>query len=155
SRLRVSFDTYKLAAQARIIRETELRNVLAVLPGQSPRRIYITAHYDTVNIGSQVAQNSRPAATAAPADPQLNPDQDTNIPAPGANDDGSGTALTMELARVFAESGIEFDATLVFALWAGEEQGHYGSLAHARKIASEHVEVEANFNNDIVGNSHG
>ena len=43
----------------------------------------------------------------------------------------------MELARVFAESGIEFDATLVFALWAGEEQGHYGSLAHVRKIAAE------------------
>ena len=52
---------------------------------------------------------------------------DYDIDAPGANDDGSGTVLTMELARVFAESGIEFDATLVFICWAGEEQGLVGA----------------------------
>src|SRR5262245_3736252 len=155
SNLQVSFDTYKVAPQGRITREVELRNVVALLPGKSPRRIYVTAHYDTVNIGSQIASNTRPRADAPPSDSQLNPKQDYNVAAPGANDDGSGTALTMELARVFAESGIEFDATLVFVCWAGEEQGLVGSRAHVQKIASEHVQVEAVFNNDIVGNSRG
>ena len=59
----------------------------------------------------------------------------------------------MELARVFAESGLEFDATLVFICWAGEEQGLIGSAAHAQRIAAEKVPVEAMISNDIVGNS--
>jgi acetylornithine deacetylase/succinyl-diaminopimelate desuccinylase-like protein len=157
SRLNISFDSYRLARQGRITREVELRNVLAVLPGRTPRRIYVTAHYDSLNLGSagQMAGNTQPAETAAPTDPQLDPNQDYNVAAPGANDDGSGTALTMELARVFAESGIDFEATLVFACWAGEEQGLFGSKAHTRQIASEGVAVEAVCNNDIVGNSRG
>ena len=53
------------------------------------------------------------------------------------------------------ESGIEFDATLVFMCWAGEEQGLIGSMAHAQKLAADKVVVEANFNNDIIGNSVG
>jgi hypothetical protein len=61
----------------------------------------------------------------------------------------------MELARVIAASGLEFDATLVFALWAGEEQGLIGSRAHAQRIAAEKVVVDAVLNNDIVGNSRG
>jgi Zn-dependent M28 family amino/carboxypeptidase len=77
------------------------------------------------------------------------------VDAPGANDDGSGTVLTMELARVFADSGLEFDATLVFICWAGEEQGLIGSAAHAQRIAAEKVIVEAMISNDIVGNSRG
>src|SRR5262245_12066011 len=157
SKLQVSFDTYKLAPQNRITREVELRNVLAILPGKSARRIYVSGHYDTVSIGprGQLASNSRPASEPTAPDAQLNAKQDYNVAAPGADDDGSGTALTMELARVFAESGIEFDATLVFVCWAGEEQGLFGSRAHVKKIASEQVLVEAAFNNDIVGNSRG
>ncbi len=61
----------------------------------------------------------------------------------------------MELARVFAASGLEFDATLVFICWAGEEQGLIGSAAHAQRIAAEKVPVEAMISNDIVGNSRG
>ena len=53
SRLQVSFDVHQLAQQGRITRPVELRNVVAILPGRSARRIYITAHYDTVNIGPQ------------------------------------------------------------------------------------------------------
>lgn len=75
--------------------------------------------------------------------------------APGANDDGSGTVLSMELARVFAESGIEFDATLVFMAVAGEEQGLIGSTAHATRMKEQNVPVQALFNNDIVGGSLG
>jgi peptidase M28-like protein len=155
-RLQVSFDTYKVARSGRITRDVELRNVLAVLPGKSTRRIYLTAHYDTVNIGGtgQIGANTR-AAGQRPADPQLRADQDYEVEAPGANDNGSGTALTMELARVLGTSGLEFDATIVFALWAGEEQGLVGSRAHVQRLARNKVIVEANINNDIVGNSHG
>lgn len=85
----------------------------------------------------------------------MRPDINNNADAPGANDDGSGTALTMELARVMANSGVTFEATLVFVTWAGEEQGLVGSMAHAQTIAAAKTEVAANFNNDIVGSSLG
>ncbi len=61
----------------------------------------------------------------------------------------------MELARVFAESGIDFDATLVFITVAGEEQGLLGSTAHAVKAKTDNVNIQAVFNNDIVGNAEG
>ncbi len=152
TRLQVSFDTHLIAPQGRFSRQTELRNVMAVLPGRSPRRIYITAHYDSLNLGSggQQALNA-----AGGQNPQARAEFDHDAEAPGANDDGSGTVLTMELARVFAESGVQFDATLVFICWAGEEQGLVGSAAHAQQLAAAKVTVEANFNNDIVGNIHG
>jgi len=155
-RLQVSFDTHKVAKDGRITRNVELRNVMAVLPGKTTRRIYLTAHYDTVNIGGagQIGSNTRPSGQTV-SDPQLRADQDYDVDAPGANDNGSGTALTIELARVLATSGIEFDATIVFALWAGEEQGLVGSRAHVQRLADEATVVEANINNDIVGNSHG
>jgi len=155
-RLQVSYDTYRVARDGRITRNVELRNIVAVLPGKSTRRIYLTAHYDTVNIGEagQIGANTR--ASGQPAtDPQLRAEQNYDIDAPGANDNGSGTALTIELARVLASSGLEFDATLVFALWAGEEQGLVGSRAHVQRLSAGKIVVEANINNDIVGNSHG
>jgi len=150
-RLQVSFDTHQIAQQGRITRDVELRNVMAILPGKSSRRIYITGHYDTVNLGS----GGQAALNAGGANPQGTRTDVNNNDAPGANDDGSGTVLTMELARVFAESGLEFDATLVFMCWAGEEQGLIGSMAHAQKLAADKVVVDANFNNDIIGNSLG
>ncbi len=156
-KLQVSFDTYNLAAQSRIVREVELRNVMALLPGKNARRIYVSGHYDSLNLGAggQIASNAKPSAQPADSDPQLRPNQNFDVDAPGANDDGSGVALTMELARVLSESGIEFDATLVFVCWAGEEQGLFGSRAHVQKIAAQGIPVEANFNSDIIGNSHG
>jgi hypothetical protein len=153
-RLRVSFDAHLVPPSGRITREVDLRNVIAILPGKSPRRIYVSGHYDTVNIGGQNVSNAAAPGTAG-GDRQTRSDFDPNVDANGANDDGSGTVLTMELARVFAESGIEFDATLVFITWAGEEQGLVGSAAHAKALAEQKVPVEAVFNNDIVGNSRG
>ena len=156
-RLQVSFDTHKLARQGRITRNVDLQNVVALLPGKSPRRIYVTAHYDTVNIGEegQISANTRAPSNTPRPDPQQRRNFDYNADAPGANDNGSGTALTMELARVLAESGLEFDATLVFVLWAGEEQGLMGARAHAMELFKDKVPVDADFNNDIVGNSRG
>ena len=76
-RLQVGFDVHQLAAgsvENRILEAVELRNVIALLPGRSPRRIYVTAHYDSYSRGA-------------------GPDEE----APGANDNGSGTVLVMEL----------------------------------------------------------
>jgi hypothetical protein len=173
-KLQVSFDTHQIPARGRITKDVELRNVMAVLPGKTGRRIYVSGHYDSLNLGAGGQQTGNagaqgatrpgaaaqapgepPAAPAAPADPQQRPAQDYNIDAPGANDDGSGTVLSMELARVFASSGIEFDATLVFMAVAGEEQGLIGAGAHAKAAKDQKVPIQAWFNNDIVGNSRG
>lgn len=146
-RLQVSYDTYRIAKQGRITSDVEARNIMAVLPGRSPRRIYISGHYDTIAInGGQTGFNSsgqaRDAITIAPAD----------ATAPGVNDDGSGVALTMELARLFSRSGIDFDATLVFMCHVAEEQGLLGAKLHAQKAARDHIIIDAVLNNDIVGN---
>jgi hypothetical protein len=147
-RLQVSFDTYHVAAQGeRILRSVELRNVMAVLPGRSPRRIYISAHYDTV---ARLVNPPESQRTATGFNWSV-----SDNPAPGANDDGSGTVLTMELARVFAESGIEFEATLVFIALAGEEEGLVGAALHAAKAAADKTVIDAVFNNDIVGGAVG
>jgi hypothetical protein len=143
-RLQVSFDTYQVAKQGeRILRPVELRNVMAVLPGRSPRRVYVSAHYDTV------------ARLVKPTTPTGFDWSVADNPAPGANDDGSGTVLTMELARVFAESGSEFDATLVFIAFAGEEEGLVGAALHAAKATADKTPIDAVFNNDIVGGAVG
>jgi hypothetical protein len=144
AKLHVSFDTYQIPMGGRITRDVELRNVLAVLPGRSPRRIYVSAHYDTVNLGTQGQGGINSGAAQADR-------SNENIDAPGANDDGSGVVLVMELARVFAESGIDFDATLVFMAVAGEEQGLIGSRQHARRMNERNIPIQALFNNDIVG----
>jgi hypothetical protein len=148
SKLQVSFDTHQIPKGGRITRDVELRNVVAILPGRSDRRIYVSGHYDTVNLGArgQAALNTAAAGYGNPAD---------DADAPGANDDGSGTVLVMELARAFAESGVPFDATLVFTAVAGEEQGLIGAREEARAARAVGVPVQAVFNIDIVGNSTG
>jgi hypothetical protein len=182
-KLQVSFDAHTIPAGGRVTQEVELRNVLAILPGKTPRRIYVSGHYDSLNLGQRGQQGlntgaGRGAPAGSAAAPQggrgggagaqgapapqgqgrgqtPRPPADYNVVAPGANDDGSGTVLSMELARVFAESGIEFDATLVFMTVAGEEYGLLGSRAHARSAKEQNIPVQALFNNDIVGNATG
>lgn len=73
--------------------------------------------------------------------------------APGANDDASGVATVMEAARVLSK--YRFDATLVFAALSGEEQGLLGGKILADYATAQGWQVEANLNNDIVGNSQG
>jgi hypothetical protein len=68
-KLRVNFDTHIIPPQGRITKQVDLRNVIAILPGRSPRRIYISGHYDSVNIGGQNQSNSAaPAPTPAAID---------------------------------------------------------------------------------------
>ena len=71
--------------------------------------------------------------------------------APGADDDGSGVAVALELARLFATR--EFPGTLVFATVAGEEQGLYGSSFMAAQMRAADDDVQGMFSNDIVGAS--
>jgi hypothetical protein len=154
-KLDVSFDTYKIARQGRITRDVEIRNIMAVLPGKSARRVYISGHYDTIAIeGGQSSNNAGARSDVAVAQP-ADPGSPNDYPAPGVNDDGSGTALTMELARLFSQSGIDFDATLVFMCHVAEEQGLFGAYLHAQRAAAGHVRIDAVFNNDIVGNDKG
>jgi Peptidase family M28 len=156
-RLQVSFDTYRIARQGRITREVEARNVMAILPGRSLRRIYVSGHYDTIAVnggqsGSNAGSRGRDGIVVTqPADPNAPNDS----PAAGVNDDGSGTSLTMELARVFSQSGIEFDATLVFMCHVAEEQGLMGAKLHAKKAREAGIRIDAVLNNDIVGNQRG
>ncbi len=157
------FDTYEIPAQGtRIVRDVRVRNVVAVLPGRSPRRIYVSGHYDTVARAvpprASGALSDTGATAPGPRAASANGGFDWaagDNPAPGANDDGSGTALTMEAARVLAQSGLEFDATLVFVAFAGEEQGLVGAHLHAQKAVAEKAVIDAVFNNDIIGNSRG
>ena len=147
-KLQVSFDTHQIpkGAYQRITRDVELRNIVAVLPGRTPRRIYVSGHYDTINLGAQGQAGLNTGAGFNIAE---------NADAPGADDDGSGTVLVMELARAFAESGIDFDATFVFTAVAGEEYGLVGAREEARAAKAAKVPVQAIFNNDIVGGSTG
>jgi hypothetical protein len=138
-RLDVGLDCYQVEAQGRIPIEAELCNVVATLPGRSDRRIYVSGHYDTV---------------ARVEDAALDRSQFDN-PAPGANDDGSGTVLTMEVARVLSQSGLEFDATLVFVGFVAEEEGLVGASLHAARAEREGWTIDAVFNNDIIGNTMG
>ncbi|HEX3700537.1 MAG TPA: M28 family peptidase [Phenylobacterium sp.] len=111
----------------------EVMDVLAILPGTSDpgRVIVISGHLD-----SRVTDI-------------LNATSD----APGANDDGSGTAAVIEAARVLSKH--RFPATLVFASLSGEEQGLYGGHVLADYAVAHDWRVEADLNNDIVGNTEG
>lgn len=146
-RLETEFDCYTVEAQGRIPIEAELCNVVAILPGRSERRIYVSGHYDTV---------ARPDVDLRSGGGGGGFDWTRfDNPAPGANDDGSGTVLTMEVARVLAQSGIDFDATLVFVTFVAEEEGLVGASLHASKAEREGWRIDAVFNNDIIGNSLG
>lgn len=138
-RLDVDLDCYRVEEQGRITEEAELCNVVAVLPGRSERRVYVSGHYDTV---ARIEGEGFDWTTH-------------DNPAPGANDDGSGTVLTMEAARVLSQSGLDFDATLVFVAFVAEEEGLVGASLHATRAEREGWTIDAVFNNDIIGNSLG
>ncbi len=134
-RLKVEMDTFTVRPDGRRInRPVLMANVLATLPGTDPtdtRIILVSGHID-----SRVSDVMNATADA-----------------PGANDDGSGTVLVMELARVLA--GQRFPCTLKFVAVQGEEQGLYGSTHLAERAKKEGWNLVAMLNNDIVGNSHG
>lgn len=130
--MQVSFDEHQYGPdQRRVPVETNIVNVVAVLPGAMPtarhRKYYVIGHYDS-------------RATEA---------LDATSDAPGANDDASGVAVVLELARVMSQR--EYDATIVFMATAGEEQGLLGAKLHAQAARERGDRIRAVLSNDIVG----
>jgi hypothetical protein len=134
-RMTVEKQAYEQQKSARIPTPTVITNVVATLRGTQPEsenRIYVVSgHYDSMC--------GRPI--------------DGKCDAPGANDDASGTAAVLEMARVMAK--YKFDATIVFMAVAGEEQGLLGSTYFAEQAKQKGENVAAMFTNDIVGNTLG
>lgn len=129
--LEVKVDSFTEPPGERIFAPTEITNVYAVLKGSdaenAKRIVLVTGHYDSRN--SDIP--------------------DVKGDAPGANDDGSGTAVSLECARVLSK--LKFPATIVFLTVAGEEQGLNGSGHFARMAKERGWNIEAVLNNDIVG----
>jgi len=125
--LQVKLDAFDWAGCAQPVTR---HNVVAWLPGAHPERLIVVGgHYDSRTVDVL----------------------DGTSPAPGANDSGSQTATVLEVARLLA--GRDFDATLVFVAFAGEEQGLIGSkwLAANYQLYFPGATVEAMLNCDIVG----
>jgi Zn-dependent M28 family amino/carboxypeptidase len=117
----------------RLPKPTEVMDVLAIQRGTTdPERVVVIAGH----LDSRVTD-------------VMNATSD----APGANDDGSGTAAVLEAARVLSKH--RFSATIVYAVLSGEEQGLYGGKVLADFAKAQGWKVEADLNNDIVGNTHG
>ena len=96
-------------------------------PANADRIVLVTGHYDSRN----------------------STNENTTDPAPGANDDGSGTAVSLECARILSKH--KFPATIIFLTVAGEEQGLNGSRHFANMAKAQGWNIEAALNNDIVG----
>lgn len=125
----VFFNSYIQPAEGRILFPVNITNVVARVNGTvDPNRVYVvTGHYDSRNLDIT----------------------DYAGDAPGADDNASGVAVVMEMARVCAR--LRPAATMVFAATAGEEQSLYGAAHLARALRAQGAGVEGNWNNDIVG----
>ena len=134
-RMTVAKQTFEQPKAARVAVPTMITNVVATLKGTQPesagRTYVVSGHYDSM--------------CTSPTDAICD--------APGANDDASGTAAVLEMARVMAK--YKFDATIIFMAVAGEEQGLLGSTYAAEQAKLNGMDVEAMFTNDIIGSSLG
>jgi hypothetical protein len=134
--LEVKTDSFTEEPTERIPKATEITNVYAVLKGtdaaNAKRVVLVTGHYDSRNSDNF----------------------DVSADAPGANDDGSGTAVSLECARVLSK--MRFPATIIFLTVAGEEQGlngsrHFAQMVKDKMVKEQGWDLEAVLNNDIVG----
>ncbi len=135
-RLTSTIDTWTLQPDGRRVdKAVDMGNVMATLKGTDPnddRVFLVSGHMD-----SRVSNVMNSTADA-----------------PGANDDGSGTAAVIELVRIMSKQS--FPATIVFVTVSGEEQGLLGADHLAQRAVDEKWNLEALLNNDIMGsnNSH-
>ncbi|HEY4661012.1 MAG TPA: M28 family metallopeptidase [Terriglobales bacterium] len=129
--LDVKTDSFTQPVSERVATPTVMTNVYAVLKGtnseDAKRTVLVTGHYDSRNSSNENVTDA----------------------APGANDDGSGTAVSLECARVLSK--LKFPGTIIFLTVAGEEQGLYGSKHFAEYAKSQGWDIQAALNNDIVG----
>ncbi|HYA17414.1 MAG TPA: M20/M25/M40 family metallo-hydrolase [Bryobacteraceae bacterium] len=125
------FDQFKSYSPRFDVEIMDSINVVAILPGavEPAKQIVVGAHYDSINL-----KDRRPEA-----------------PAPGADDDASGTALVLELARVMSQ--FHFRKTIVFVAFGGEEIGLVGSTRFAARAKLNKDQIEAMLNNDVVGSN--
>ena len=134
-RLKIEKQTFEQPKAARVPQPTMLTNIVATLKGtetESEARVYVVSgHYDSM----------------------CNSPTDAKCDAPGANDDASGTAAVLEMARVMSK--YKFDATIVFMTVPGEEQGLLGATYFAEQAKQTNLDIEAMFTNDIIGSSLG
>jgi Zn-dependent M28 family amino/carboxypeptidase len=131
----VEKQSFEQAKAARVPQPTILTNIVATLRGTQPeseKRMYVVSgHYDSM--------------CASPTDEKCD--------APGANDDASGTAAVLEMARAMATH--KFEATIVFMTVPGEEQGLLGATYYAEQAKTKNFDIEGMFTNDIIGSSLG
>jgi hypothetical protein len=128
-RMTVEKQTFIQPVSPRIPVPTPITNVIATLHGSSPRTYVVSGHLDS----------------------RVTDVMNFTSDAPGADDDGSGVACVLELARVLAPH--RFTGTIVFVAVAGEEQGLYGSAFMAKAMKAASADVQGMFSNDIVGAS--
>lgn len=134
--VRVEFDAHQVAADAqRMVRDVEVVNVVCTIPGADPasrdRLYYVLAHLDSRASGAN----------------------DFTSDAPGANDDASGVAALIELARVLSRERL--DSTVVLMATSGEEQGLFGARLHAQAAQAAGKDIRAVLNNDTIGDPTG
>jgi len=130
-RMTVALQSFVQPAGPRIPTPTTITNIIATLRGTtSPERVYVVSGH----IDSRVTD-------------VLN----FTLDAPGADDDASGVATVLELARVFATRPIE--STIMFVAVAGEEQGLFGSTFMAAQLKAAGTDIQGMFSNDIIGAS--
>jgi hypothetical protein len=129
--LEVKTDTFTQLVSERVPSPVVLTNIYAVLKGKNPedakRIVLVTGHYDS----------------------RISDPLDKTGFAPGANDDASGTSVSLECARVLSK--LKFPGTIIFLTVPGEEQGLYGSKHFAELAKTQGWQIEAVLNNDIVG----
>ncbi|MFE6175403.1 M28 family metallopeptidase [Streptomyces sp. NPDC056464] len=128
-RMTTELQSYVQQPAPRIPSPTKITNIVATLRGSvTPERVYVVSgHYDS----------------------RVTDVMDAASDAPGADDDASGVAVVLELARVMARRRPA--STIVFAAVAGEEQGLYGSAHLAQTLKAAGADVQGMFTNDIVG----
>ena len=131
SNMTVQQQTFTQPASSTLPVPTQITNTIATIKGTaSTERFYvITGHLDS----------------------RCSDVTDFTSDAPGADDDGSGVAVVLELARLFATH--QFPGTIVLAAVSGEEQGLFGSTFMAAQMAAAGNDVQGMFSNDIVGAS--
>ena len=115
-------------------RSVNVVNVLAWLPGRDTSRVIVMGgHYDSCRCSLDSFDGTGDA--------------------PGADDDGTGSSAVMELARVFSRRYPHgLDATIIFAVYSGEELGLLGSTHLAQRLHQQGYHVVAGMTDDIVGN---
>ncbi len=144
------FQQYAAASNGRLTVE---KQTFIQPPGpRNPSPVAVTNVIATLH-GAQPESANRVYLVSGHIDSRCTDVLDFTCDAPGADDDASGVAAVLELARVMSKHS--FDATIIFAAFAGEEQGTFGSIHFAQQAKAAGMNIAGMFSNDIIGSSLG